>query len=121
MKPYTAEGRDYRLPLCSGAGYALLPTRNAAGMYATRQRSDPYGVRAIRTDGVSDGLRLAFHGTLDGLSRRTSFPLWRATTCPCCGERTKSRRVLHPDRRQLLERLRARRANHLPTPRSPLP
>jgi hypothetical protein len=121
MKPYTTEGRDYRLPLCSGAGHALLPTRNAAGMRATLQRSDPYGARALKAGPVSAGLRLSFYGTLDALQRRASFPIWRTAACPCCGERTKTRRVLNPHMRERLERLRQRHADHLPVIRSPLP
>lgn len=111
-KPYTVRGRWYDVPNTSGLGKVQRPTKNAAGMHATRQRS---GHRAPVDAGYDDraniAARIAVNGTCDDLAGMFNFDVTRGTgkRCKCCGQSVRP--IILSDRgRRKLQRMRARKA-----------
>lgn len=118
MALYTPDGPWYSVPF--SGGITRVPSRLAAGMLVTRQRSRCR--ERLSNAPASAGLTLAYHGTLDALRARAQlFRIWQRTTCPCCGQLTDMRRTLHPRLQARLRLLRDRYIHRYPVTRSPLP
>lgn len=125
MKPYMTNGATYSVALQSGVGFARVPSRLAAGMLATLQRSQRSRLYDttdhLNPRGVADGLRLSYRGTTDPLARRVNYKLWKPAPCACCGAPRNDRRRMDGRHRNRLGMLLRRYHDRAPVRRSPLP
>lgn len=81
MRPYTARGKSYVVPI-HGRPSVIRPTKNAAGMSYTAARS---GHSLKKMDIVT----LVVRGTLEQPeSKRSMMFRVERSVCPCCKQKT---------------------------------
>lgn len=95
MKKYTARGAYYDVK--GKTGRVARPTKNAAGMTYTRQRSRHGGA----LEEYSDPLRLAVRGTLAKTPSLGFYMESVNTMCPCCHQMLKKFRINDVGKRRL--------------------